>query len=697
MLLDFDDIQDISDDKVQDDVKGKTKVDEEYLSKPFKEILKCPFTRRIVEFSSPSHIMPANVKKYDGTGDPEDHVGRFVGIGNQREWPMPHTQTTDEMLKRVDDYLRSEEAFRSTELPRGSSNEETHWYSGYNKMIEASGFLMGTTVVVIPAPSPYNIILRRPRLKQLRAVPSTIHGTMKFPTPWGVATVVSQTLMVLKCINERKKQAAEPSKNNQHEAKPKEMFIGVTKGKFFGYMVTSEGIRANPAKTKDIAEMQSPRTWGEMQTLTGKLAVLNRFLSWTAEKSKRFRIAQEDGLRPTGLNTPLPKETLFVYLAASQEAYAPLEKMALALRHVSRRLRRYFEAHPITVITDQPIKQVLSKADTLGRLAQYSVELAAYNITYEPRSAVKGQILADFINETEQLVLKVLVRDWFSSALPKRNTRTRYDSTSKAPTTKPSKKLSWQSMDVLSMDVEEINAVVKEDGETWMTPIINCLERGIWPEDQNEARALRMKISQYVMEDGVLFKRSYLMPMLRKIGSSKGHPTRILLANNAPRHKRRNTQVHYALMSYPLPNPQVAHNTNDLNHGPLAILPMGDGYARTIVRSSRKDKEMRLNLDLLTERREAAAIREARYKGKVEQYYNKRVRPVSFKLGEHVYRKNEASWVENLEKLGSKWEGPYLIVEAYQNGSYKLCTMDNREAAPYVKGNAIFQLYNMKR
>ncbi|GJW81311.1 reverse transcriptase domain-containing protein [Tanacetum coccineum] len=68
------------------------------------------------------------------------------------------------------------------------------------------------------------------------------------------------------------------------------------------------------------------------------------------------------------------------------------------------------------------------------------------------------------------------------------------------------------------MDVEEINAVVDEEGETWMTPIINCLERGIWPEDQNEARALRMKINQYVMEEGVLFKRSYLMPMLRCVG-----------------------------------------------------------------------------------------------------------------------------------------------------------------------------------
>ncbi|GJR18226.1 reverse transcriptase domain-containing protein [Tanacetum coccineum] len=89
MLLDFDDSHDISDDEIQDNGKGKAKVDEEDLSKPFKEVLKCPFTRIVVEFSSPGHRMPANVKIYDGTGDPEDHVGHFVRIGNQGEWPMP--------------------------------------------------------------------------------------------------------------------------------------------------------------------------------------------------------------------------------------------------------------------------------------------------------------------------------------------------------------------------------------------------------------------------------------------------------------------------------------------------------------------------------------------------------------------------------------------------------------------------------
>nr|GEW53327.1 retrotransposon protein, putative, Ty1-copia subclass [Tanacetum cinerariifolium] len=88
MLLDYDDVQHVSDEAIEGYTKRKAKVGNKDLSKPLKEVLKCPFTRRIVEFSSPGHRMPANAKIYDGTGDPEDHVGRFVGMGNQGEWPM---------------------------------------------------------------------------------------------------------------------------------------------------------------------------------------------------------------------------------------------------------------------------------------------------------------------------------------------------------------------------------------------------------------------------------------------------------------------------------------------------------------------------------------------------------------------------------------------------------------------------------
>ncbi|GJT08089.1 hypothetical protein Tco_0842551 [Tanacetum coccineum] len=102
-------------------------------------------------------------------------------------------------------------------------------------------------------------------------------------------------------------------------------------------------------------------------------------------------------------------------------------------------------------------------------------------------------------------------------------------------------------------------------------------------------------------------------------------------------------------------------------------------YRTLLFNEPQNEEEMRLNLDLIQEMRETAAIREAKYKKKVEQYYNKRVRPMSFRVGDFVYRRNAASRVENQGKLGPNWEGPYRVVEAYDNGSYKLATMNDRE------------------
>ena len=69
-----------------------------------------------------------------------------------------------------------------------------------------------------------------------------------------------------------------------------------------------------------------------------------------------------------------------------------------------------------------------------------------------------------------------------------------------------------------STEEEIVNAIVVEEEENWMSPIVRCLKEGIWPTDQNEARALRMKISHYTLVDDVLFKKSYLGSMLRCVG-----------------------------------------------------------------------------------------------------------------------------------------------------------------------------------
>nr|GEZ78789.1 reverse transcriptase domain-containing protein [Tanacetum cinerariifolium] len=79
--------------------------------------------------------------------------------------------------------------------------------------------------------------------------------------------------------------------------------------------------------------------------------------------------------------------------------YSPMEKLVLSLVFAAKKLRRYFQAHPITVITDQLIKQVMSRPNVVGRLQQWSIIVGEHNITYRPRTSIKGQILADFLNK----------------------------------------------------------------------------------------------------------------------------------------------------------------------------------------------------------------------------------------------------------------------------------------------------------
>ena len=71
--------------------------------------------------------------------------------------------------------------------------------------------------------------------------------------------------------------------------------------------------------------------------------------------------------------------------------------MVLALVTAKKKLRHYFESHPITVVTNYPIRQILSKPDLSGRLTKWAIELGIYEIKYIPRTAKKSQVIADFL------------------------------------------------------------------------------------------------------------------------------------------------------------------------------------------------------------------------------------------------------------------------------------------------------------
>ncbi|GKB18978.1 reverse transcriptase domain-containing protein [Tanacetum coccineum] len=201
---------------------------------------------------------------------------------------------------------------------------------------------------------------------------------------------------------------------------PKKCSFGVEEGKFLGGKLLLKIVFLGPKITKRPAPF--------FNTLKNITKENKHEYRWTTEAEEAFQQMKRLIMSLPSLTPTLLEETLYAYLAVSREAvsavlltdrngrqcpvqyvsrtlneaernYSPLEKLALSLVNMTRRLRRYFEAHPVKVITDQPIKNILSRTEVSGKLAKYAVEIGTYKISFIPRNAVKGQVLADFLSD----------------------------------------------------------------------------------------------------------------------------------------------------------------------------------------------------------------------------------------------------------------------------------------------------------
>ncbi|GJY15600.1 reverse transcriptase domain-containing protein [Tanacetum coccineum] len=230
---------------------------------------------------------------------------------------------------------------------------------------------------------------------------------------------------------------------------PKKCSFGVEEGPFLGHIITKHGIKANPLKVKAVTDLEQPRTLKDIQSLNGKLASLSRFLSkgverslaffkvlkgckdklsiqWTIEADKALeKIKKLVQSLPT-LTAPRVGGTLTMHLATLKESisvvlatkrnegwtpiyfvsrvlqgaelnYLALEKLVLALVHAARRLQRYFQAHTITVLTNTPIKQILTGPEKIGRVAKWEIKFGEHDIVFLRRE--EKETLADFLVE----------------------------------------------------------------------------------------------------------------------------------------------------------------------------------------------------------------------------------------------------------------------------------------------------------
>lgn len=95
---------------------------------------------------------------------------------------------------------------------------------------------------------------------------------------------------------------------------------------------------------------------------------------------------------------------MFVYyvshiLTGAEFQYSPLEKRIFNLVVLAWKLKPYFQAHPIVMLTNVPLQQVIHKPDLTGRMTKWVLELSEYQIAFQLRKAKNAKVLADFIVE----------------------------------------------------------------------------------------------------------------------------------------------------------------------------------------------------------------------------------------------------------------------------------------------------------
>ena len=71
-------------------------------------------------------------------------------------------------------------------------------------------------------------------------------------------------------------------------------------------------------------------------------------------------------------------------LRGAEKRYPPMEKLSFALVTAARKLKLYFQAHTIVVLTDKPLWRAMSNPDAAGRLALWAIELSEFNLQYRP-------------------------------------------------------------------------------------------------------------------------------------------------------------------------------------------------------------------------------------------------------------------------------------------------------------------------
>ncbi|XP_057775037.1 uncharacterized protein LOC130994017 [Salvia miltiorrhiza] len=197
-------------------------------------------------------------------------------------------------------------------------------------------------------------------------------------------------------------------RQNRLMLNPTKCSFGVKTSTFLGYKVITQGIEANQSKVQAILEMTAPRNIKEVQKLNGRITALARFISQSAEKRKH------------SLGTVLIKEENGKQNPSRSRVKLYKDGESITGNHGhSSETKTLFISHKVIIRTALPFGHTLRRPDPLGRMVIWAIELDKYDVDFEPRTAIKAQALANFIQETTRSREVQLREAWVDGSFTK--------------------------------------------------------------------------------------------------------------------------------------------------------------------------------------------------------------------------------------------------------------------------------------
>jgi hypothetical protein len=99
----------------------------------------------------------------------------------------------------------------------------------------------------------------------------------------------------------------------------------------------------------------------------------------------------EDSGPATGVRTvQRPVHYVSEVLHEAKTRYLETHKLLYVVLIASRKLRHYFQAHRVVVVTSFPLRAILHNSNATGNIAKWATELTEFQLDFQPRHAIKS-------------------------------------------------------------------------------------------------------------------------------------------------------------------------------------------------------------------------------------------------------------------------------------------------------------------